>query len=154
MSKAKAIRFELQVEGLQERFELTKRSVRKAVRQALSEVGDIYRKAMQDRFDTKGDGKWAELSASTRRRKGHDKILIDKGLLRLNVLLADQRLLGDTMHFRLVGERQQIAMYHQHGTQYMPAREIFVEPKASVWHKMEAAVHAKLEALETELARE
>jgi len=81
MSKAKAIRFELQVEGLQERFELTKRSVRKAVRQALSEVGDIYRKAMQDRFESGGDGSWAPLSPATIRRKGHDKILIDKGLL-------------------------------------------------------------------------
>lgn len=102
---------------------------------AFHEIADQFRASEGRRFQTKGNGTWPELAASTRARKAGSadpvvranraKVLEATGRLRRSLTVKGNPDQVDIIEpqFMVFGSKLQVAEWHQRGTRRMVARK-------------------------------
>ena len=98
----------------------------------MQRLGAVVLDDIDKRFMTRGYGTWAPLSPRTIKRKGHDFVLIDTGIM-FNSAQITKLTRGMVSVGVLQGGKNHnpdIPEYHQEGTKRMPQRKIIdVTPK-------------------------
>ena len=94
--------------------------------QTMLEFGREGMRDVDERFATRGYGKWAPLSPITIARKGHNQILIDTSNMRRAVGISevtDTRVVITVPHGGRSNDKA-VPGYHQYGTDKIPQRKI------------------------------
>lgn len=126
------------------------------IHMALEKSAEAYREQLQQRFNSGAN--WAALSPATIKRKGHNRILIDSGILMGSLTPQYVGAPGQWQQFVDGGVEIGIANYtypggiqieqlvdiHQYGLGTCPKREIVVEPNQNTVAKMTALMDAAL----------
>jgi len=126
------------------------------VKETLDDWESLYRAFLVRRFDkfSLGGGNWRRLAASTERRKGHGKILVDSKFMRDHLaatirVLARRRnsitvgFLSETIHPRAQLTVAELATIHNEGRGSVPKRQILVKPDDTLLKDMRAAARAR-----------
>lgn len=88
----------------------------------LSTLEQTHADQFRSQQDSTGS-RWAPLAASTIRRKGHDRILFEKGRLEASLAGHSADSVRAVSHRGLLfGTQVEYALFHQDGTSRMPAR--------------------------------